>query len=299
MTAVSQKTDLYQKVTDRIIEHLEKGEIPWRKPWGSYGLARNLATGHIYTGINMVLMNALPYAVPYYLSFKQVQEKGGRIRKGARAEQVFYFNIVFKDLNEQVISPEEARRRNQEEVKVYKFLKYFSVFNIQDVEGIAYDTPGLSLQAHEKLERCEAMILNMPNAPEMIHEDSNQAYYNKVHDYVNMPCIEQFKTPEDYYTTFFHELAHSTSHQKRLSRPGIIEPSKFGDKRYSEEELIAEMAASFLSAQVSIDYDPIIENAAAYLQGWLKILKEDKQFIFKVAAEAQKAADYVQGITRH
>ena len=300
MTKVSEKVDLYQQVTNRIITHLEKGEIPWRKTWSGYGLARNLATNHIYTGINMILMNCLPYPIPYYMSFKQVQEKGGRIKQGAKAELIFYFNILFKDKADNTISKEQASilERQGAEVKVLKYLKYYNVFNIKDIEGIEYASPDITLQPHEKLERCENIILNMPNAPEMIHQDLSQAYYNKVHDFVNMPEIGQFQSPEEYYVTFFHELAHATGHQKRLNRPGITESEKFGDKKYSEEELIAEMAASFLSAQVSIDYDPIIENTAAYLQGWLKVLKEDKMFIFKVAAEAQKAADYVLGVKR-
>ena len=300
MTKVSEKVDLYQQVTNRIITHLEKGEIPWRKTWSGYGLARNLATNHIYTGINMILMNCLPHPIPYYMSFKQVQEKGGRIKQGAKAELVFYFNILFKDKADNTISKEQASilERQGAEVKVLKYLKYYNVFNIKDIEGIEYASPDITLQPHEKLERCENIILNMPNAPEMIHQDLSQAYYNKVHDFVNMPEIGQFQSPEEYYVTFFHELAHATGHQKRLNRPGITESEKFGDKKYSEEELIAEMAASFLSAQVSIDYDPIIENTAAYLQGWLKVLKEDKMFIFKVAAEAQKAADYVLGVKR-
>lgn len=300
MTKVSEKVDLYQQVTNRIITHLEKGEIPWRKTWSGYGLARNLATNHIYTGINMILMNCLPYPIPYYMTFKQVQEKGGRIKQGAKAELVFYFNILFKDKADNTISKEQASilERQGAEVKVLKYLKYYNVFNIKDIEGIEYASPDITLNPHEKLERCENIILNMPNAPEMIHQDLSQAYYNKVHDFVNMPEIGQFQSPEEYYVTFFHELAHATGHQKRVNRPGITEAEKFGDKKYSEEELIAEMAASFLSAQVSIDYDPIIENTAAYLQGWLKVLKEDKMFIFKVAAEAQKAADYVLGVKR-
>lgn len=300
MTKVSEKVDLYQQVTNRIIAHLEKGEVPWRKTWSDYGLARNLATNHIYTGINMILMNCLPYPIPYYMTFKQVQEQGGRIRQGAKAELVFYFNILFKDKADNTLSREEATRLEMQgaEVKVLKYLKYYNVFNIKDIEGIEYAAPDITLQPHEKLERCENILLNMPNAPEMIHEDLSQAYYNKVHDFVNMPEIGQFQGPEEYYVTFFHELAHATGHEKRLNRTGITESAKFADKKYSEEELIAEMTASFLSAQVSIDFDPIIENTAAYLQGWLKVLKEDKMFIFKVAAEAQKAADYVLGVMR-
>lgn len=289
------KTDLYAKVTDKIIAMLEQGTIPWRKPWSGYGLARNYATGHVYTGINMILMNNTAHPIPCFMTFNQIKEREGRIRKGAKAEMVVYFNVLFKDKDGNKMSHEQARAMSREEVRVQRFIKYYNVFNVTDIEGIELTYPEVKLQPHEKIEKCESVIWNMPQLPEIVEYDGNRCYYNPVHDYVNMAQIEQFDTPEDYYATFFHELVHATGHIKRLARPAITQPEGFGGKSYSEEELVAEIGASYLCASTGIDYQPLMDNAAAYIQGWLKVLKKDKTFIFKASAEAQKAADYVLG----
>ncbi|MFM9949454.1 MAG: ArdC family protein [Saprospiraceae bacterium] len=289
------QTDLYTKVTEKIIAMLECGTIPWRKPWSGYGLARNYATGHIYTGINLILMNNTDHSIPCFMTFKQIKEQNGSIRKGAKAEMVMYFNVVFKDKSGNKLSAEEAGSMNRKEVQVFRFLKYYNVFNVADIEGIEFTYPGVDLQAHEKIEKCENIIRAMPQPPEVVEYDSNRCYYNSVQDYVNMAEICQFQTPEDYYATFFHELCHATGHEKRLARPAISNPTKFGSEAYSEEELVAEIGASFLCASVGIDYQPVMDNAAAYIQGWLKVLKKDKTFIFKASAEAQKAADFILG----
>lgn len=287
--------DLYREVTDKIIALIEKGVAPWRRTWSTYGLARNYATGHIYTGINLILMNNTPHPIPYFLTYKQIQEKGGKIRKGAKAEMVVYFNIYFKDGNDKTINREDARNRSQngEEIQVLKFIKYYNVFNIADIEGINFEIPEIELKPNERIERCESIIEQMPNRPEFRNINGNKAFYAPQLDFVNMPAIEQFDTAEDYYATFFHELIHSTGHASRLAREEVLNPHTFGSKPYSREELVAEMGASFLCSSVQIDYDTITENNAAYLAGWLKVLQEDSKFIFKAAAEAQKAADYI------
>lgn len=289
--------DVYTKVTERIISLLEKGVIPWRKTWSTYGLARNYATGHVYTGINMILMNNTEHPIPYFMTFNQVKTRNGKIKKGAKAEFVVYFNVVFKNEQNQTIEREEAEKLQKQgkEVKVQRYLKYFNVFNTADIEGIEFEFPEIKFQPNEKIEKCESIIQNMPNCPDVIQQDVNRAYYDPTHDIVNLPAIEQFESAEHFYTTFFHELAHATGHESRLARPAITNPNEFGSKAYSEEELTAEIAAAFLCAQVGIDYDDIMENTAAYLQGWLKILKKDKLFIFKAAAAAQKATDYILG----
>lgn len=137
----------------------------------------------------------------------------------------------------------------------------------------------------------------MPNCPKIKHINGNEAYYNALKDFINMPKIKQFDSSAEYYVTLFHELIHATGHQDRLNRKGITEPNKFGSIPYSKEELIAEMGASFLSAEVGINYSEIVENNAAYLQGWLNKLKEDKRFIFRAAAKAQQATKYILGTT--
>lgn len=287
------KTDLYQKVTDTIIAMLERGNIPWRKPWSGYGLARNYASGHVYRGINMLLMNNTQHTIPYFMGFNQIKQRGGKIRKGSKAEMVIYYDRLFKDQDGNKLPREAGQAMNPDEVQVFHFLKYYNVFNVADIEGIHFTFPEVKLHTHEKIERCESIIWNMPQLPEIVEEDANHCYYNSAQDYINMAHIGQFHTPEDYYATFFHELCHATGHCSRLARPAITQPERFGNKAYSEEELVAEIGASYLCATVGIDYEPILQNAAAYIQGWLKVLKQDKRFIFKASAEAQKAADYI------
>ncbi len=260
--------DVYAKVTERIISLLEKGVIPWRKTWNTYGLAKNYATGHVYTGINMILMNNTEHSIPYFMTFNQVKVRNGKIKKGAKAEFVVYFNVVFKNDQNQTIEREEAEKLEKQgkEVKVQRYLKYFNVFNVGNIEGIEFDFPEVNLRPNEKIEKCENIIQQMPNRPDIIEEDANRAYYNPLHDFINLPAIEQFESADHFYATFFHELAHSTGHESRLARPAFTHPNEFKSKAYSEEELTAEITASFLCAYVGIDYDDIMENSAAYLQ---------------------------------
>ena len=287
--------DLYQEVTNKMISMIEQGVAPWRLTWNTYGLAKNYATGHVYSGINLILMNTTPHPIPYFMSYNQIKERGGKIRKGAKAEMVIYFNVYYKDFADNTLSKEDAKARESrgEEIQVLKFIKYYNVFNIADIEGIDFETPETRLNPNEKMEGCEKIIEQMPNRPELKMVDADQPFYSPVLDFVNMPAIEQFESAEAYYATYFHELAHSTGHALRLGREEVMNPSKHGSNPYSREELLAELAASFLCSSVQINFDNIAENSAAYLAGWLKVLKEDSKFIFKAAAEAQKAADYI------
>lgn len=288
-------SNLYEEVTNKIISLIEQGVAPWRRTWSTYGLARNYGTKHIYTGINLLLMNNTLHPIPYFMTFKQVKEYEGQIRKGAKAEKVIYFDVYYKDGNDTSLDKEEAlrRRNNGEEIQILKFIKYYHVFNIEDIEGIEFEIPEIELRHNEKIALCERIIEEMPKRPELRQINANKACYAPELDFVNIPSIEQFESAEYYYATFFHELIHSTGHSSRLAREEVMNPNTFGSKPYSKEELVAEMGASFLCSSVQIDYDHVVENNAAYLAGWLKVLKEDSKFIFKVASEAQKAADYI------
>jgi antirestriction protein ArdC len=293
--AITITSNLYEEVTNKIIALIEQGVAPWRRTWSRYGLARNYATKHIYTGINLLLMNNSLHPIPYFMTFKQVKEYDGRIRKGAKAEKVIYFDVFYKDGNDTALTKEEAskRRKNGEEIQILKFIKSYNVFGIDDIEGIDFEIPEVELKPNEKIAGCEAIIENMPNRPVLRQNDANRAFYSPNEDFINMPKIEQFETSEHYYATFFHELVHSSGHASRLARDEVMNPNTFGSKPYSKEELVAEMGASFLCSSVQIDYDEVFENNVAYLAGWLKVLKEDSKFIFKVSAEAHKASDYI------
>jgi antirestriction protein ArdC len=203
--------------------------------------------------------------------------------------------VYYKDAFDNTLTKEEAEmwRKRGDEVQALKFIRYYNVFNIGDIEGIQFNISEIELKPNERITWCENIIENMPNRPELKCIDGNRAFYSPPLDFVNMPGIEQFETAEDYYATFFHELTHATGHASRLAREDLMNPQIYGSKPYSREELVAEMGASFLCSIVNIDYDSIMENNAAYLAGWLQVLKEDAKFIFKSAAEAQKAADYI------
>lgn len=294
-----QQISLYDEVTNRIIAMIEKGVAPWRKTWSTYGLARNYVSGRPYTGINYLLMNNSGHAIPYFLTFNQVKELGGKLKKGTQAEMVIYFMVYYKDSNDNTLTLDEAnaRRLKGEEIKVLRFIRYYNVFCINDIEGIKLDLNRFNeakLTDNERIERCEQIIRNMPKLPELKQIEANRAYYHPALDFINMPDISQFDSSEYYYATYFHELIHSTGHSSRLARPEVMDFSRFGTTPYGKEELVAELGASFLSSITQIDYDLVQENNASYLAGWLKVLHEDTKFIFNASAEAQKAVDYIQ-----
>ncbi len=298
MTKQSTKKDVYQELTDRIIAKLEAGVKPWQPTWSRYGLARNAHTGHIYTGINAFILNLFSeHPIPYYMSFKQAKAMGGKIKKGAKAERVYFYTSYHKDADGKRINEQQAEALHGmgEETQKIQFLKFYYVFNIADVEEVEIDLPQITLTQHEQIEVCEQLIGNYPNAPEYIFEDADRAFYAPDIDKLNMPKLEQFKTPEAYYLTYFHELTHSTGHASRLNREGIVKPAKFKSERYSREELVAEIGAAFLAGHAGICGETELENSAAYLQGWLKLLQDDKKLIFKAAADAQKAVNYILG----
>jgi antirestriction protein ArdC len=193
-THVEQK-DMYQIITNRIISELEKGNLFWQKTWNGYGLARNYVTGQTYKGINMLMMNFVyKHTKPYFLTFLQAKNLGGKIKKGAKACEVIYYNVQFKDENKQTISANEAAQLKQadKKVSINKFLKYYSVFNVDDIEGIDFKFDDVQLNDNEKIQVCENIIENYPNKPTYEFKDTNRAFYAPSRDKVNMPPYRIF-----------------------------------------------------------------------------------------------------------
>lgn len=295
------KPDLYQEVTDKIIKKLEEGTAPWRCSWSRYGMAQNYISGNAYRGINAFLMNFIPvHPIPYYLSFKQAKDLGGHVKKGAKAEKVYFFKAYHKDADGKTITEDRAAQLAGmgEGVQRIPFLKSFAVFNIADVEGVEFDIPELKEHENDPIPACEALVSAVPNPPTFVHEDGNGAWYAPKRDKLNMPLLNQFESAEEYYCTLFHELTHSSGHVSRLNRDGITGTVKRGSDEYAREELIAEMGASFLCAAAGIDVASVTDNSAAYIAGWLSRLQNDKTLVLKAAAGAQKAADYLLNIER-
>ncbi len=275
--------DVYQMVTDRIIEHLEKGVVPWQQPWADAGQPKNLITRNKYRGVNVWLLSSLKYSQNEFLTFKQVKELGGSIKKDEKGNIIVFWKWIEKE--------------NPETKKIEKkpLLRYYKVFNISQCTGIPESKlPPIAEKQNDPIQECEKIIKEMPNRPEIKHEEQ-QAFYHKEKDFVNMPKMETFKDSESYYGSLFHELVHSSGHQSRLNRKEITDANAFGSEKYAIEELTAEMGASYLKSSAGIPIEKL-ENNAAYIQNWLTKLKKDKKFIVYASSQAQKATDYILNI---
>lgn len=272
---------VYQIVTDRIIQQLQKGVIPWQKPWSDSGAPRNLVSKKPYRGMNYFLLANT--GENWFLTFNQAKKLGGRVKKGASGYPVIFWKFL------------EVEDVKTGEIKEVPLLRYFTVFALRDVEGI--DRPeqdGGDQKAMNPIEEAERIIAGMPNRPKIEH-GGDRAFYRSSQDFVRLPEVRNFVSMEEYYSTAFHELVHSTGHKSRLARPEVMNASFFGDHRYSKEELVAEMGAAFLCGHAGF-VDRTIENSAAYIDSWLDALRNDNKMLVQAAGKAQRAADFILNI---
>lgn len=270
------KKSVYEIVTEKIIDQLESGVIPWRKPWINGG-AVNWKTQKPYRGINAFLLDAGEYA-----TFKQIQEAGGKVKKGASSHIVVFWKWIEKENEE------------SGETENIPFLRYYRVFNIEtQAEGLESKREENAFD-HDPIEQAEEIYQGYINAPDYTFQSGKAVYYPTL-DKINVPPLKDFEIAEEFYSTLFHEMAHSTGHKSRLARPGVTTQNvAFGDEVYSKEELVAEMTASMLCGVAGID-NHTIANSASYIQSWLRSLKEDNRMVVQAAAQAQKASDYILG----
>lgn len=269
------KKTVYEIVTERIIEKLKQGEIPWRKPWNSYP-AVNWVTQKLYRGINQLLLEPGEYA-----TWNQIKKAGGHVKKGAKSHMVTFWKLI------------EVKNEEEEGVvETIPYLRYYRVFNIKDCEGIE-SRRKVETFDHDPIEEAEKIIEGYPDAPEITFAPG-RAFYRPSDDIISIPEKSDFEQVEEYYSTIFHEMVHSTGHKKRLGRNGVTKLSAFGSHEYSKEELVAEIGAAMLCGLAGIEQETL-DNSAAYVQGWLKKLEGDSKFIVSAASQAQKAADYIAG----
>jgi len=281
--------DIYAIVTDKIINVLEQGVVPWRRPWTSTGLPRNLVSKKPYRGINHFLLSASKYISPFWLTMRQANELGGHVRKGEESTIV-----VFWKVEDATHSTEDLD--NEAKVRRRFLLRYYRVFNLEQCElppTVLDKLPKTETHEHDPIEAAERIIAAMPNPPEIQHAGS-KAFYSPITDRITLPPRELFASAEEHYATALHETIHSTGSQKRLAREGICEAAAFGSAVYSKEELCAEMGAAYLCAEAGIS-TAVIENQAAYVAGWLNKLRDDRKLLIHAAAQAQHAADYILG----
>ena len=284
------KPDLYSRVTNGIIADLENGVRPWIKPWSAEHLAGRItrplrSTGEPYSGINVVLLwaeaVACGYTAPIWITFRQALALGGHVRKGEKGSTVVYANRIVRT---------EAGDDGQDVERQIPFLKAYTVFNVGQVEGLPshfYATAEPQLDAAQRIAHADAFFA--ATGAEIRH-GGNQAYYALQPDYVQTPPFECFADPESYYATLAHECTHWTRHPTRLDRD--FGRKRWGDDGYAREELVAELGAAFLCADLGLELTPRADHAS-YIASWLEVLKDDRRFIFTAAAHAQRAADYL------
>lgn len=284
--------NVYQMVTDRITEQLGKGIIPWQKPWtGDADNAINYVSRRPYSLINQFLLGK----AGEWLSFKQVKDLGGSIKKGAKSRFVVFFTMVApkgEDINEM--------NDVEKEIKLHPVLRYYNVFHLDDTTGIPTKIKGIEPDERIKpIEKAEQVIADYLSREKTLkfHNDkvSNDAYYSPAIDEVVIPMLTQYAIAEEYYSTAFHELTHSTITSSRCDRKSEMKVAAFRNEDYSREELVAEIGSAMICNRIGIDCAKAFKNSVAYIQGWLRALKNDNKMIVWASSRAEKAARYIIG----
>ena len=272
---------VYDVITSKILESLDQGTVPWRKPWTA-GIPRNATTDRPYHGINTVLLGMTAYADQRWLTYKQAVQLGGNVHRGERSTMVvFWKQHTVKD------------EHDEESTRTIPLLRVYNVFNVAQCDNLTLsgipDTPTV-----EPIAAATAIVDGMPNPPSINHDGGNRAFYRPSNDSIHMPAVNDFHGAGEYHATLFHELSHSTGHATRLDRHDLetgIAP--FGSEVYSREELVAEFGAAFLCATAGIDNT--LDNSASYINGWSKALRADKRLVITAASQGQNAADFIIG----
>lgn len=291
------KGDLYTRITGQIIAALEQDVRPWQKPWDAGHVAGPISrplrgTGQAYNGINVIMLWATAmergYSAPIWMTYKQAKELGAQVRKGEKGTLVVYANRFTR-------TETDPATGNEAEHEI-PFLKGYSVFNVEQVDGLPAHYTAVAqpqLNAEQRIENAEAFFTA---TGAQIHHGGNRAFYIPSQDYVQMPSFESFHGAERYYATLAHECTHWTRHETRLDRD--FGRKRFGDQGYAMEELVAELGAAFLCADLEL-VPHIRDDHAPYIASWLKVLKNDKRAIFTAASHAQRAIDFLHGLQPH
>ena len=283
---------LYENITNRIIKLLEEGKTPWHKTWKASEMPMNLTTKYPYRGINVWTLLSSPLATtPYWVTWNQVMKLKGR---GKDTEAKNYETVVFW----KQLKYKNTKADGTEDENSFPMLRYTRVYNLDqcefDAETLKKLVPKTEVNDFNPITKCEEILSSYKDCP-VVNHGGDRAYYAPMFDKIQIPSKEDFKSPEEYYSTLFHEMAHSTGSEKRLKRFKATDSNIFGSETYSKEELVAEMTASFLCAEAEIE-NKILENAAAYIQGWLRAIKNsDNRFVLQAASKAQAAAEYNLG----
>jgi antirestriction protein ArdC len=288
------RTDVYQKITDQIVSELEKGVRPWLKPWKAEHAAGRITrplrgNGVPYQGINVLMLWSAAiekgYAAPVWMTFKQALEFEAHVRKGEQGSLVVYAD--------KIIRTETDAESGEEAERAIPFMKGYTVFNVEQIDGLPERFYAKAEPRGETVLRIARVESFFAATGATVRHGGNRAFYSPASDHVQMPPIEAFRDAESYYATLAHEATHWTRHKSRLDRD--FGRKRFGDEGYAMEELVAELGAAFLSADLDLTPD-VRDDHASYIASWIKVLKDDKRAIFSAASHAQRAADFLHGL---
>jgi antirestriction protein ArdC len=291
MTNETPKADIYTRITDQIAAALERGVKPWTQPWNAAHAAGAVTrplryNGQPYSGINVLTLWASSmergFAAPLWMTFKQALELGGHVRKGEKGSPVVYADKIVRT---------EEGADGQDEERTIPFLKAYTVFNVEQIDGLPaqyHARADVPPNPDQRIASAEAFFAALKAD---IRHGGGSAFYVPSMDFIQMPAFESFRDAQGYYATLAHECTHWTRHEKRLDRD--LGRKSFGDEGYAREELVAELGAAFLCADLGLHLEDR-EDHASYIASWLKVLRNDKRAIFQASAHAQRAADFLQ-----
>ncbi|MES9970975.1 MAG: zincin-like metallopeptidase domain-containing protein [Candidatus Thiodiazotropha sp.] len=287
------RQDVYTRITNKIIADLEQGVRPWMKPWNAEHAAGRITrplrhNGQAYNGINILMLWSAAvtsgYSAPIWMTFKQAKELGAHIRKGEKGELVVYANTITRT---------EENADGEEVDQTIPFMKGYTVFNVEQIEGLPSQYYQLADPVLDPVQRIEHAEKYFAATGAELHHGGNQAYYSVTHDRIQLPPFESFRDAESYYATLAHETTHWTRHKSRLDRD--FGRKQWGDEGYAREELVAELGSAFLSADLGLTPE-VRDDHSAYIESWLEVLKKDKRAVFQAAAHAQRAVDFLHGL---
>lgn len=300
---MAEKLNVYQVVTDRVLQALDQGTVPWHQPWhatsdGSVGFPLSMSTGKPYRGVNLILLSlGTEYESPWWGTLKKINSLGGKVRKGEKSTWVTYWTMI-KVTKDNLDTGESERKQ-------IPYLKYYPVFNADQCDGLpekywhnGHSVPG-TLQEHHEMADILKSYLDRKDAPKVTY-GGNQAYWlPSPYDTIHVPTPGSYESDAEYNSTLAHEMGHSTGDKTRLNRKECVDYTRTdenGDAYRPREEMCAELTSAFLLAVAGIDSSDAFDNSASYIDDWRRKISQDPKLVVMAAAQAQHAADYILGI---
>ena len=308
------KNQVFERVNKVVIEGLKKQGLSWFKPWkeGQANAPFNLATDRFYNGFNIFILNAemmdRGYKYNQWLTFKQISDKGGKVIKGSKSTEVYFWQIGYLDnltgkfvpsnlIKNKTINPNEKMADGKDRYKKTFSVKFYKVFNIAQCEGIepkvmdeiVSDVTNKPIEIAENISKS---YIDRQGNLKLVHLDDS-AYYSVSNDVVNMPKLNTFVDADSYYKVLFHELAHSTGHKDRLNRKTLLEVNKWGDTTYAKEELVAEISSMYLVGMLGLNPKDNDSNSQAYIKGWCKYLEDKPKECVYAMQQASNVVEFI------